>query len=55
MWEGPALVEGVDLDTVVRVFLQDLICVFICVEGVHQDQGHVGIKSLVQVLRRRRP
>lgn len=48
---SPALVEGVYLDTVVRVLLQDLICVLVCVEGVHEDQGHIGVVGLVQVLR----
>lgn len=47
---SPALVKGVYLDTVVRVLLQDLLRVFICVEGVHEDQGHVCVVSLVQVL-----
>lgn len=46
----PALVEGVYLDPVVCVLLQDFLCVFISVEGVHEDQGHVCVVSLVQVL-----
>lgn len=47
---SPALVKGVYLDAVVCVLLQDLLCVFICVEGVHEDQGHIRVVSLVQVL-----
>lgn len=46
----PALVKGVYLDAVVCVLLQDLLGVFVCVEGVHEDQGHVGVVRLVQVL-----
>lgn len=38
------------LDAVVRVLLQDLLRVFVCVEGVHEDQRHVRVVSLVQVL-----
>lgn len=48
---APALVEGVDLDPVVFVLLQDLLGVVVRVEGVHEDQRHVGVKRLVQVLR----
>lgn len=47
---SPALVKGVYLDTVVCVLLQDLLCVFICVERVHENQGHVCVVSLVQML-----
>ena len=39
------------LDTVVCVFLQDLLGVFIRVEGVHKDQRNVCVVGLVQVLR----
>lgn len=46
----PALVKGVYLDAMVCVLLQDLLGVFVCVEGVHEDQGHVGVVRLVQVL-----
>lgn len=46
----PALVKGVYLDAVVCVLLQDLLGVFVCVEGVHEDQGHIGVVRLVQVL-----
>lgn len=47
---SPALVKGVYLDAVVCVLLQDLLCVFICVERVHEDQGHICVVSLVQML-----
>ncbi len=47
---SPALVEGVYLDAVVCVLLQDLLRVFVCVEGVHEDQRHVCVVRLVQVL-----
>lgn len=43
----PALVEGVYLDTVMCVLLQDLLSVLICVEGVHQHQRHVCIIRLI--------
>lgn len=46
----PALVEGVYLDAVVCVFLQDLLRVFVRVEGVHEYQGHVCVVGLVEVL-----
>lgn len=39
-----------DLDPVVFVLLQDLLRVFVRVERVHEDQRHVGIERLVQVL-----
>lgn len=47
---SPALVKGVYLDPVVCVLLQDFLCVFICVERVHEDQRYVCVVSLVQVL-----
>ena len=47
---SPALVKGVYLDSVVCVLLQDFLCVFICVEGVHEDQGDVCVVRPVQVL-----
>lgn len=50
----PALVKGVYLDAVVCVLLQDLLGVFVRVEGVHEDQGHVGVVRLVQVLEGKR-
>lgn len=40
-----------NVDLVVFVFLQDLICVFISVEGVHKDERHVGIVGFVQMLK----
>lgn len=46
----PALVEGVYLDAVVRVLLQDLLGVLVCVEGIHEDQRHVCVVPFVQVL-----
>ena len=49
----PALVEGVYLDAVVRVLLEDLLGVLVSVEGVHEDQGYVRVVRLVQVLRKR--
>lgn len=50
----PALVKGVYLDAVVCVLLQNLLGVFVCVEGVHEDQGHVSVVRLVQVLQEKR-
>ena len=47
----PALVEGVDVDLVVFVLLQDLLGVFVGVEGVHEDERHVGVERFVQVLK----
>lgn len=49
----PALVEGVDLDAVMCVLLQDLLGVFICVEGIHEHQWHVCIIRLIQMLKDR--
>lgn len=49
----PALVEGVDVDAVVLVFLQDLPCVVVRVEGVHENEWHVGVEGFVQMLKRR--
>ena len=49
----PALVEGVYLDTVVCVLLEDLLGVLVSIEGVHEDQGYVCVVGLVQVLRKR--
>lgn len=48
---SPALVEGVDLHPVVRVLLQDFLCVLVRVEGVHEDQRDISVVRLVQVLR----
>lgn len=49
MREGaiPALVEGVDLDAVVGVLLQNLLGVLVRVEGVHEHQRHVCVKGLI--------
>lgn len=38
------------LDAVVCVLLQDLLGVLVRVEGIHEDQGHVGVVGFVQVL-----
>lgn len=46
----PALVEGVYFDTVVSVFLQDLLGVFISVKAVHQDQRDVSVVGFIQML-----
>ena len=46
----PALVKGVYLDTVVCVLLQDLLRIFICVEGVHEHQWYICVVGLVQML-----
>ncbi len=37
----------------VFVLLQDLVCVFVSVEGVHEDERHVGVKGFVQMLKTR--
>ena len=47
---SPALVEGVDVDAVVFVLLQDLLGVVVGVEGVHEDERHVGVERFVQML-----
>ena len=41
------LVEGEDLDVVVRVFLDDPLRVLVRVEAVHQDERHVDLELLV--------
>lgn len=46
----PALVEGVDLDPVVCVFLQDLLGVLVRVERVHENQRDIRVVRLIQVL-----
>lgn len=46
----PALVKGVYLDTVVCVLLQDLLGIFIRVEGVHEHQWYICVVGLVQML-----
>lgn len=43
----PALIKGVNLDSGVSVLLQNLLCVFICVERVHENQWYVCVVSLV--------
>lgn len=47
---APALVECVDFDPVVCVFLQDLLGVLVSVERVHENQRHVGSKGFVKML-----
>lgn len=44
---APALIESVDFDLVVFVFLQDLLCILVGVEGVHEYKRHVSIKGFV--------
>ena len=46
----PGLVEGTDLNLHVRVFTQNFLCIFIGVEGVHENERHVGAVRLVHVL-----
>ncbi len=48
----PALVESVYLDSVVSVFLQDLLSVFIRIERVHEHQWNISIICFIQVLQR---
>lgn len=43
----PALVEGVDVDAVMFVFLEDLLGVIISIEGVHEHQRNVCVERLV--------
>lgn len=43
----PALIESVDFDLVVFVFLQDLLCILVGVEGVHEYKRHISIKGFV--------
>lgn len=43
----PALVEGVDVEAVMLVFLEDLLGVVISVEGVHEHQRHVRVERFV--------
>jgi len=47
---SPGLVERVDLDVHVRVLAEDLGCVVVRVERVHQNQRHVRVVLLVQIL-----
>lgn len=51
---APALVERMDFHPVVRVFLHDLLRVFVCVERVHEDERHVGVKLFVQMLKKQK-
>ena len=46
----PRLVKGVELDVESLVFADDLLRVFVCVEGVHEHQRHRGVVRLVQML-----
>lgn len=48
----PALVESVYLDSVVSVFLQDLLSVFVRIERVHEHQWNISIICFIQVLQR---
>lgn len=43
----PALVEGVDVDAVMFVFLKDLLGVIISIEGVHEHQRNICVECLV--------
>ena len=45
-----ALVECPDGDDEARVLSYDLVSVLVCVEAVHEDQGHVGRVLLVEEL-----
>lgn len=44
------LIKSEDIDVVVLVFLNDPSCVFIGVERVHEDEGHIHIVLFVQML-----
>ena len=52
---SPGLVERVDLDVHVRVLAEDFGSVFVRVEGVHQNQRHVRVVLLVQILHVKTP
>lgn len=43
----PALIKSIDLHTAVTVFLQDFLCVVICVEGIHENQRNVRVVGFV--------
>lgn len=43
----PALVKGIYFHSGVTVFLQDFLCVFIRVEGVHKNKRNVGVVGFV--------
>lgn len=43
----PALIKSVDLDTAEAVLLQDLLCVIISVERIHQHKRNVSVVGLV--------
>ena len=45
-----ALVEGADGDVEAGVLPDDLHGVLVRVEAVHEDEGHVGVVLLVEVL-----
>lgn len=46
----PRLVKSQDPDPEPTVLLDNLMRLFVSVERVHQDQGYVGVVSLVQIL-----
>lgn len=46
------LVEGVDVQLQTLILADHLLGVFVGVERVHQDQGHVALVGFVQVLRK---
>lgn len=47
----PALIKGIYFHSAETVFLQDFLCVFIRVEGIHKNKRNIGVVGFVQVLR----
>lgn len=43
----PALIKSIYLHTAVTVFLQDFLCVVVCVEGIHENQRDIGVVGFV--------
>lgn len=46
----PALVESVYIDSDLSIFLEDLLRVFVGVEGVHEDKGNICFIGFIQIL-----
>lgn len=45
-----ALIEGSDADVMCSILLDNTASLFVCIEGVHQNEGHVHIVFPIQVL-----
>ena len=47
----PALFKCEDVDSDLIVFLENFLCVFLCIERVHQDQRDIRIILLIHMLK----